>query len=68
MNNFTKFILIILTLILVSGCNGLFKRSDVKDNPVNVEDRVRINIEEGRGFTLMSSAKKILNSKLILSV
>ena len=49
MKSFTKFILIILTLILVNGCNGLFKRSDIKDNPVNVQDRVRKNIEEGRG-------------------
>ena len=49
MKNFSKFILIILTLILVNGCSGFFKRSDVKDNPINVEDRVRKNIEEGRG-------------------
>ena len=35
----------------MSGCGGnFFKRSDVKDNPVNVEDRVRKNIEEGRGI------------------
>ena len=27
-----------------------FKRSDVKDNPVNVEERVQKNIEEGRGI------------------
>ena len=49
MNNFAKFILVILTLTLLSGCNGFFKRSDVKDNPVNVNDRVRKNIEEGKG-------------------
>ena len=49
MNIFTKFILVILTLTLVSGCNGFFKRSDIKDNPVNVKDRVRKNIEEGKG-------------------
>ena len=33
----------------MNGCSGFFKRSDVKDNPINVEDRVRKNIEEGRG-------------------
>ena len=48
MNNFTKFILILLSLIILSNC-GIYKRSDVKDNPVNVEDRVRKNIEEGKG-------------------
>ena len=38
-------------LILNSCQNGkFFKRSDIKDNPVNVEDRVQKNIEEGRGI------------------
>ena len=31
---------------------GLYKRSDVKDNPVNVEERVRKNIQEGRSFRI----------------
>ena len=38
----------ILSLFL-SGC-GIYKRSDVKDNPTNVKDRVQKNIEEGRGI------------------
>ena len=37
----------ILSLFL-SGC-GLYKRSDIKDNPYNVDERVQKNIEEGRG-------------------
>ena len=32
----------------MSNC-GIYKRSDIKDNPVNVDDRVQRNIEEGRG-------------------
>ena len=48
MYNFSKFLSILLTLLILSGC-GLYKRSDVKDNPVNVNDRVRKNIEEGKG-------------------
>tara|TARA_B100000886_G_scaffold131752_1_gene88867 strand:- start:4705 stop:5211 length:507 start_codon:yes stop_codon:yes gene_type:complete len=28
----------------------LYKRSDIKDNPVNVNDRVKKNIQEGRGI------------------
>ena len=48
MYNFTKFLSILLALLILSGC-GLYKRSDVKDNPVNVKDRVRKNIEEGKG-------------------
>jgi len=51
MYKFLKFLLILLTLSVLSGCGkGFFKRSDVKDNPVNVNDRVRKNIEEGRGI------------------
>ena len=50
MYNFTKSLLVLILLFVLSGCgNGFFKRSDVKDTPVNVEDRVRKNIEEGRG-------------------
>ena len=60
MNNFTKSILITLSLfLLLSGCgNGFFKRSDVKDNPVNVNDRVRKNVEEGRGVRFGLGNKK----------
>jgi len=51
MFKFSKFILIFFYIVILSGCGGnFFKRSDVKDNPVNVEDRVRKNIEEGRGI------------------
>ena len=45
-----KFLLLFLILSLsLSGC-GIYKRSDIKDNPGNVEERVRRNIEEGRGI------------------
>ena len=42
-------LLLIASAIILTSC-GIYKRSDVKDNPVNVEDRVRKNIEEGRGI------------------
>ena len=48
--NLMKFItLIIFTLFFLNSC-GWYKRSDVKDNPVNVDQRVKKNIQEGRGF------------------
>ena len=48
--NLIKFItLIFFTTFLLNSC-GLYKRSDVKDNPVNVDDRVKKNIQEGRGI------------------
>ena len=59
MYNFSKKILILLTFLILSGCGkDFFKRSDVKDNPVNVEDRVRKNIEEGRGVRFGIGGKK----------
>ena len=59
MYNLTKFFSILLTLLLLSSCgNGFFKRSDVKDNPVNVKDRVRKNIEEGRGVRFGIGGRK----------
>ena len=42
-------ILTIFALFLLNSC-GLYKRSDIKDNPVNVDERVKKNIEEGRGI------------------
>ena len=57
MNNFSKFILVLLSLILLNSC-GIYKRSDVKDNPVNVQDRVRKNIEEGKGVRFNLGKRK----------
>tara|TARA_B100000963_G_scaffold354356_1_gene370704 strand:+ start:2684 stop:3262 length:579 start_codon:yes stop_codon:yes gene_type:complete len=59
MYNFAKFISILLALIFLSSCgNSIFKRSDVKDNPVNVKDRVRKNIEEGKGVRFNLGKRK----------
>ena len=50
-NLFKLLPLILLTLFFVNSC-GIYKRSDIKDNPVNVDERVKRNIQEGRGFRL----------------
>ena len=42
-------LLLITTAFILTNC-GIYKRSDVKDNPVNVKDRVQKNMEEGRGI------------------
>ena len=47
MKNFT--LLLIAAAFFFTSC-GIYKRSDVKDNPVNVNQRVRKNIEEGKGI------------------
>ena len=44
-------ILLIILLLGLGGCGkNIFKRADVKDTPVNVNERVKKNIEEGRGI------------------
>ena len=46
-----NFPIILLFLFLLNNCGGnIFKRADVKDTPINVNDRVKKNIEEGRGI------------------
>ena len=45
-----KFTLLLIAAAFFFTSCGIYKRSDVKDNPVNVDARVRKNIEEGRGI------------------
>ena len=47
----------ILTLFLLNSC-GLYKRSDIKENPVNVDERVKRNIQEGKGFRFGKGATR----------
>ena len=47
---------IILLLLITSGC-GLYKRSDVKNNPVNAKERAKKNVAEGRSFSLSNIGK-----------
>ena len=54
MGFFKKIILLFFIAFFSYSCGGLpkFKRSDVKDNPINDADKRKKNIEEGRGITL----------------
>ena len=53
------FIYLILLLLTFSGCsNNIFRRADVKDTPINVNDRVKRNIEEGRGIRFGKGSSK----------
>ena len=47
MKKFTLFLIAIA--VILTSC-GVYKRADIKDVPVNVDERVRQNIEEGRGI------------------
>jgi len=56
----TKFFYIIFTLAILISLNscGLYKRADVKDNPINVEERTKKNIQEGRGVRFGKGATR----------
>ena len=53
-----RIIYFLIASLLMSGCNGKVPGADARKIPPQAQDRVKKNIEEGRGFTLMSSAKK----------
>ena len=53
------FIYLILLLLTFSGCSkDIFRRADVKDTPINVNDRIKRNIEEGRGIRFGKGSSK----------
>mgnify|MGYP001182705237 CR=1 FL=1 len=51
------FTLLAFAIFLLNSC-GFYKRSDIKDNPVNVDERVKKNIQEGKGFRFGKGATR----------
>ena len=49
---------LLVIFLLISACNGKIPGADARKIPPNAKDRVKKNMEEGRGFTLMGSTKK----------
>ena len=51
---------IVLFLLILTSLNscGMYERSDVKDNPVNIDERVQKNIQEGRGIRFGKGATR----------
>ena len=59
MHNFLKIISLFILLFLLNSCEAFkYKRSDVKDNPVEAGKRVEKNIEEGKGLRFGKFAGK----------
>ena len=50
-SKFSRLFLLLLTTLAISGC-GLYKPVDTRKTPINVDDRVKKNIQEGRGYKL----------------
>ena len=46
-----KILILLIILSSLSSCgSNIFRRADVKDVPINVNERVKKNVEEGRGI------------------
>ena len=55
------FIILSLSLLLQSACGPLkYKKVSAKDFPPDPKERVKKNMEEGRGFRIMGGKKKEL--------
>ncbi len=53
-----KKLLFLLSIIIITSSCGIYKYSDARKNPVNANERVKKNIEEGRGFRLGEIGKR----------
>jgi hypothetical protein len=56
--NYKKFLPIILFCLFSLNSCGIYKKTDSRTNPTNATDRVKKNMEEGRGFRLGNLNKK----------
>ena len=50
-----RIITLFLIFLLLNACSGKVPGADARKIPPNAKDRVKKNIEEGRGFTMMGS-------------
>ena len=56
----------IISLIVLTGCGPLkYKKVSAKDFPPDPKERIKKNMEEGRGFRIMGGDKKKRNKLLI---
>ena len=55
--NINKFTIIFLILLFSLNSCGIYKKTDVKTNPINDADKRAKNLAEGRGIQLLNSKK-----------
>ena len=48
----------IILLLILTGCKNPFRYTDSREIPVNADERVRKNIEEGRGIQILGGKKQ----------
>ena len=53
MNNKITFFLVILSFVLfLTSCGERFKKVDMRERPVNAQERARENVEQGKGVSI----------------
>ena len=50
--------LLIILLLVLTGCKNPFRYTDAREIPVNADERVKKNIEEGRGIQILGGKKQ----------
>jgi len=56
----SKSLILLGTFLILSECsNGLFKKVDMREKPINMQERAKKNVEEGRGVSI----NKLLNKR-----
>ena len=58
-NKFVKQTIFLLIFLAISGC-GIYKKVDSRKIPVNVNDRVKRNLETGKGYKLLDTKRNIM--------
>ena len=54
---FSHFLIVLFLFTLTTGC-GMYRKTDARKIPVNVNERVEKNIQEGRGFRVFDKARQ----------
>ena len=55
---FVKLLTVVLSLLFLTNSCGLYKKTNVKDNPINDADKRQKNINEGKGIRSLIVGKK----------
>jgi hypothetical protein len=58
-NKLAKQAIFLLIFLAISGC-GIYKKVDSRKIPVNVNDRVKGNLDTGKGYKLFDSQRKMM--------
>ena len=58
MNNFKKILPFFIIIMFLSACNGKIPGADARKIPYDPNERVKRNLEQGKGFRIDESFRK----------